>query len=50
MPDDVRVDKAKFDGLLRKMLSTPPLPKSEVKAGKRKPKKQRAHKRLVAKR
>jgi hypothetical protein len=36
---DVKVDKGKFDALLGAMLSTPPLPKSEVKAGKRKPKK-----------
>lgn len=39
MSEDVRVDKAKFDSLLRAMLSTPPLPKSEVKVGKPKPKK-----------
>jgi hypothetical protein len=29
--DEVTVDKNKFEGLLRKMLATPPLPKSEVK-------------------
>jgi hypothetical protein len=39
MGDDVKVDKAKFDSLLGAMLSTPPLPKSEVKVGKRKPRK-----------
>ena len=39
MAEDVKVDKAKFDALLRAMLSPPPLPKSEVKVGKRKPKK-----------
>jgi hypothetical protein len=31
--DEVTVDKNKFDRLLRKMLATPPLPKSEVKEG-----------------
>jgi hypothetical protein len=37
--DPVTVDKDKFDKLLRKMLETPPLPKSEVKVEKPKPKK-----------
>jgi hypothetical protein len=40
--EDVKVDKCKFDALLQKMLSTPPLPKSEVKVKKRKPKRPRA--------
>jgi hypothetical protein len=31
MADDVRVDKSKFDGLLRAMLSMSPLPSSDVK-------------------
>ena len=39
MANDVRVDKSKFDTLLRAMLSTPPLPSSEVKVAKPKPKK-----------
>jgi hypothetical protein len=30
-PEETLVDKAKFERLLRKMLNTPPLPKSEVK-------------------
>ena len=41
MVEDVKVNKDKFDSLLGVMLSTPPLPKSEVKVGKRKPKKSR---------
>lgn len=43
MPE-VTIEKAKFDALLRKMLATPPLPKSEVKADKPKPKKKRRKK------
>ena len=39
MSDDIKVDKAKFDALLVAMLSTPPLPKSEVKVKNPKPKK-----------
>jgi hypothetical protein len=39
MPKDIVVDKGKFDRLLRKMLNTPPLPKSEVRVAKPKPKK-----------
>jgi hypothetical protein len=38
---DVIVDKEKFDRLLRKMLQTPPLQKSERKVGKPKRKKSR---------
>jgi hypothetical protein len=38
MPEEITVDKSKFDTLLRKMLDTPPLPKSEVKVAKPKPK------------
>jgi hypothetical protein len=41
MPDDAVVEKTKFDTLLRKMLATPPLPKSEVKVAKPKPKKRK---------
>jgi hypothetical protein len=37
----VTVQKDKFDALLKKMLDTPPLPKSEVKVDKPKPKKKR---------
>jgi hypothetical protein len=37
MPD-AQVSKVKFDSLLRKMLATPPLPKSELRVGKRKAK------------
>jgi hypothetical protein len=37
MGDDVKVDKGKFDALLGRMLSTEPLPKSEVKVRKLKP-------------
>jgi len=36
---DARVDKQKFDGLLRAMINTQPLPKSEVKVKNPKPKK-----------
>lgn len=39
--EDVKVDKSKFDALLNAMVSTPPLPKSEVKTGKRKSKKKK---------
>jgi hypothetical protein len=39
--DPVTVDKNKFDELLRKMLETPPLPKSEVKVANPKPKKKK---------
>lgn len=42
MPDDVTVDKTKFDRLLKKMLGTPPLPKSEIKVANPKPKKKKA--------
>jgi hypothetical protein len=38
---DATVDKTKFDALLKRMLATPPLPKSEVKVEKPKPKKKR---------
>lgn len=38
---DVKVDKAKFDTLLRAMLSTPPLPRTEVVTRKSKAKKRR---------
>jgi hypothetical protein len=41
MADDVKVDKDKFDALLNKMLSTPPLPSSEVRVANPKPKKPR---------
>ncbi len=39
MPEEILVDKAKFNRLLTKMLNTPPLPKSEVKVEHPKPKK-----------
>lgn len=39
MPEDVVVNKDKFDRLLQKMLDSPPLPKSEVKVAHPKPKK-----------
>lgn len=39
MADEIKVDKDKFDRLLRKMLETPPLPKSEVRVANPKPKK-----------
>jgi len=38
---EIAVDKDKFDSLLRKMLETPPLPKSAVKVEKPKPKKKK---------
>jgi hypothetical protein len=41
MAKDVLVDRDKFNTLLQKMLNTPPLPKSEVKVAKPKPKKKR---------
>jgi hypothetical protein len=41
MPDDVKVDPDRFNALLRKMLETPPLPKSEVKVANPKPKKKK---------
>jgi len=41
MPEEITVDKKKFDALLCKMLATPPLPKSEVKVAKPKPKKRK---------
>jgi len=41
MNDDLIANKGKFDRLLRKMLATPPLPKSEVKVAKPKPKKRK---------
>jgi hypothetical protein len=39
MVEDAKVDKVKFDSLLKAMLSTPPLPKSDVRVKKRKPRK-----------
>jgi hypothetical protein len=41
MPEEITVDKNKFDILLRKMLDTPPLPKSEVRVANPKPKKRK---------
>lgn len=38
---DIAVDKDKFDALLGRMLNTPPLPKTDVKVAKPKPKKQK---------
>ena len=37
---EIAIDKAKFDALLKKMLTTPPLPKAEIKT-KRKAKKRK---------
>ena len=42
MAEDVKVDKDKFDALLQKMLNAQPLPRSEVKVAKPKPKKKGA--------
>jgi len=42
MPDDVVVDKSKFDSLLGRMLKTPPLPKADVKVQHPKPKKRKS--------
>ena len=42
MAQEVTVDKGTFDTLLKKMLDTPPLPKSEVKVAKPKPKKKKS--------
>jgi hypothetical protein len=39
--NDVKVDKSKFDALLNAMLRTPPLPRSQVKTERRKPRKSR---------
>jgi len=39
MGSDAVADKDKFDRLLRKMLQTQPMPKSDVKVAKPKPKK-----------
>lgn len=39
MGKDAKVDKGRFDALPKAMLNAPPLPKSEVNAGKKKPKK-----------
>jgi hypothetical protein len=41
MAKDILLDKDRFNALLRKMLNTPPLPKSEVKVAKPKPKKKK---------
>jgi len=41
MPEEIKVDKSKFDSLLGKMLRTPPLPKSDVRVAKPKPKKRK---------
>jgi len=41
LPKDATVDKGKFDGLLRAMLSTPPIPKSELAVRKHKKRKAR---------
>jgi hypothetical protein len=42
MPQQILVDKAKFETLLRKMVNTPPLPLSEVRVAKPKPKKKKS--------
>ncbi len=42
MPEEIKVDKSKFDSLLKKMLETPPLPKADVKVANPKPKKEKS--------
>lgn len=42
MNEEIAVEKSKFDRLLRKMLATPPLPKSEIKVKNPKPKKRKS--------
>jgi len=42
MPDEITVDKSKFDSLLDRMLKTPPLPKANVKVAKPKPKRKKS--------
>jgi hypothetical protein len=37
--EEIKVDKKKFDGLLRQMLNTPPLPKSDIPRKRKKKKK-----------
>jgi hypothetical protein len=39
MADELVVNKAKFDKLLRKMLETPPLPKADIRVANPKPNK-----------
>jgi hypothetical protein len=39
---EIVADKAKFDALLARMLNTPPLPKSEIRVAKPKPKKRKS--------
>lgn len=41
MPEEIVVPKAKFDRLLKKMLTTQPLPKAEIRAANPKPKKRK---------
>jgi|HubBroStandDraft_5_1064220.scaffolds.fasta_scaffold455545_1 hypothetical protein len=41
MPEEITVDKSKFDSLLSRMLKTPPLPKDDVRVAKPKPKKRK---------
>ena len=41
MPEDISVNKDKFDALLKKMTETPPLPLEDVKVAKPNPKKRR---------
>ena len=40
--EEITADKTKFDSLLRKMLETPPLPKSEVKTPRSKKKRKKS--------
>jgi hypothetical protein len=42
MSQDVKIDKSKFDSLLKKMLETPPLPKDDVKTPRSRKKKNSA--------
>jgi hypothetical protein len=41
MPEEIKVDKSKFDSLLRKMLAIPPLPKDDTQTPRAKPKKRK---------
>jgi hypothetical protein len=41
MTEEITADKSKFDRLLKKMLTTPPLPKADIRVAKPKPKKKK---------
>jgi len=42
MAQDLKVDKSKFDTLLKKMLATSPLPKDDVKTPRSKSKRKKS--------